>query len=283
MTSHSTILLTGGTGKTGRRLASLLNPETHTVRIASRSGEASHGHDAVRFDWKDEATYRHALEGVGAVYLVAPMDGATPLSAMLPFLEQALSAGVKRYVLLSASSLEAGGPMMGEVHAWLAENVPEWAVLRPTWFMQNFSEMHHRFTISNERRIYSATRDGRVPFVDATDIAKVGAHALVNGDALNRDVIVTGSKTLSYDEVAELISEACGFRVEHVKIDEAELASRHAGAGVDPQFAKILASMDTAIAEGMEDRVTNEVETLTGHEPSNFATFAASVASVWAA
>lgn len=69
----------------------------------------------------------------------------------------ALSSGVRRFVLLSASSLEAGGPMMGQVHAYLQSMAPEWAVLRPSWFMQNFSEQQRLATIRDEGAIYSAT------------------------------------------------------------------------------------------------------------------------------
>ncbi|HEV2604757.1 MAG TPA: ergot alkaloid biosynthesis protein, partial [Microvirga sp.] len=72
------------------------------------------------------------------------------------------------------SQFVPGDPMMGEVHAWLATNAPEWAVLRPSWFMQNFSEGPHGRTIREESAIYSATDTGRVGFISADDIAEVG-------------------------------------------------------------------------------------------------------------
>lgn len=56
---------------------------------------------------------------------------------------------MKRFVLLSASPFERGGPSLGQVHDYLAElgekggkeeggKGIEWAVLRPTWFMGMF-------------------------------------------------------------------------------------------------------------------------------------------------
>ena len=173
------ILVTGASGKTGRRVVEQLIGMGIQPRSALRTAD---GNDAVRFDWMAPETHLEALKDMGAIYLVAPPGVVDPLPVMLPFLQQALQCGVMRFVLLSASSLEAGGAMMGEVHAWLRSNVPSWIVLRPTWFMQNFSEHQHKSTIVEEASIFSATGDGRIGFIDAEDIAAVAAAALTEPD-----------------------------------------------------------------------------------------------------
>ncbi|WP_143704566.1 SDR family oxidoreductase [Porphyrobacter sp. TH134] len=122
---HDRILITGGTGKTGQLVASQLALRGVEVRIAARNPLSP---DQLRFEWNDPATHIDALEGVGAVYLVAPTDQTEHLSVMRPFLERAVSQVPGRLVLLSASSLEEGGPMMGEVHAWLSAHAPLWTV-----------------------------------------------------------------------------------------------------------------------------------------------------------
>jgi ergot alkaloid biosynthesis protein len=279
--SNPSILLTGGTGKTGRRIAAQLADKGIGARIASPTGEGAAGHQGVRFDWLDESTHADALAGISAIYLLAPAGVAEPLPAMQPFLDQALSANVRRFVLLSASSLEEDGPMMGKVHAYLRRNAPEWAVLRPTWFMQNFSEQQHLPTIRDEGRIYSATGDGRVPFIDAADIAAVAVEALTTGTSYNRDLVITGPQALSYDEAAAIIGQAIGRRIEHVRLSEAELARRHQALGLDEAYARTLATMDTAIARGAEDRVTDEVQAVTGRPPKDLASFALQERHAW--
>jgi uncharacterized protein YbjT (DUF2867 family) len=82
---------------------------------------------------------------------------------------------------------------MGQVHQWLKEKATEWTVLRPSWMMQNFTEGHHFVSIRNEDRIYSATEDGRVPFVSVDDIAMAAMVALT----LNADFILTGSQPIT--------------------------------------------------------------------------------------
>lgn len=272
------ILVTGGTGKTGRRVAERLRALGPAPRVATRR-PARPGE--VRFDWSDAATFDGAFGGICAVYLVAPAGVADPLAAMLPGLEHAMAANVRRFVLLSASSLEEGGPMMGAVHRRLREHAPEWVVLRPTWFMQNLSEQQHLPTIRIERAIYSATGDGRVAFIDAEDIAATAAVALTDPGMANGDLVLTGPEPLSYDDVARILSDAVGESVVHRRLGEAGMAERYRAAGMPGDYAATLAAMDTAIKAGSEDRVTETVERLTGSKPRTLQRFAAEHRACW--
>ena len=272
------VLVTGGTGKTGRRVADLLRGRGIPARVATRSPAAA---DQVRFDWADADSFAGALESVRAVYMVAPTGAAGLLDAMRPFIDQAIGAGVARLVLLSSSMLEEGGPLMGAVHAYLKAEAPGWTALRPSWFMQNFSEHQHVETIRTEGRIYSATQDGRVPFIDAGDIAAVAVEALLRDDFGNGDLILTGPETLSYDEVARLISASSGRPVAHHRLTLQELTSRFQAIGIPAEFAQALAGMDGAIAHGAEDRITDTVEAVTGRRPKTFAEFVLENGSRW--
>lgn len=279
--ARETILITGATGKTGRRLVQRLLSMGRAVRAASRSGHAAGGAEAVPFDWNEPEGHDRVLAGVGRVYLVAPVGTLDPHPVMAAFIDRALRSGVRRFVLLSASSLAEGGPAMGAVHRLLREIAPEWTVLRPTWFMQNFSEQQHRATIRDEGRIYSATGHGRVPFVDAGDIAEVAARALVDGDAHDTDHVITGPEALTYDQVAGILSEVLGRPVRHENLSEDALAERQLAQGMEPAYARLLSSMDTAIAGGSEDRTTDTVARVTGRSPRAFEDFARAAADAW--
>lgn len=263
------VLLTGGTGKTGRSIAQLLVAGGAEARIATRRPSAA---DQVRFDWEDAKTHCPALDGVSSVYLVAPTDRTEHLETMLPFLEEAVARVPGRLVLLSASSLDEGGPMMGQVHAWLRARASRWTVLRPSWFMQNFTTQHLA-SILDEGRIYSATQDGRVPFIDAANIAAVAVRALTDPAIASGDHVLTGPQALSYDEVARAITEVSGQPVCHYRLQTDELADRYADFGIPRHYALTLAVMDEAIAHGAEDRTTNEVERMTGRPANDFVTF----------
>lgn len=265
------VLVTGGTGKTGSLVAQLLAARGVEARIATRNATAP---EQVRFEWSDKASFHAALDGVGAVYLVAPTDRTDHLSVMRPLLEQAVEQGVAQLVLLSASSLHEGAPMMGEVHAWLRAHAPRWVVLRPSWFMQNFVTQHLR-SILHEGCIYSATQDGRTPFIDAADIAAMAVEALVGATFASGERVLTGPEALSYDEVAARITAVAQRPVRHCRLSVEELARRLAGFGIPEHYAAALARMDDAISQGSEDRITTEVEQGTGRKPTKLADFLA--------
>lgn len=273
------VLVTGATGKTGRRLAARLRALGVACWAASRHPPA--GPEGRRLDWSEPATWDAALEGASAVYLVPPTS-ADGIAAMIGFMRRAGERGVRRFVLLSASLLPAGGPGAGQAHQWLLENAAEWAVLRPSWFMQNFSEGPHRATIMAEGRIYTAAGDGRVGFIDAEDIARVAAAALSAARAPNTDAVLTGPEALSYDDAAARLSAVIGRPIAHVRIGVDDLAARHRAFGLPAATAQVLAAMDTLIAGGAEDRATPCVEALTGAPPTSFADFARANAGAWA-
>ena len=268
------VLVTGGTGKTGKGLVAQLREKGIAYRTASRSGEPS-------FDWGRSATWNAALEDVTSVYLVAPPTLADPFSRMVEFLQSAMLKGVRRFVLLSMSSLPAGGPAHGQVHRWLQDNSADWTVLRPAAFMQNFSEGQYLATIRSEGTIYSNTGTGRVPFIDAVDIAGAALAALTAPTALNSDFILTGDESITYDRVAELISQACGRRISHTHISTEQLIERFLARGLPERTAKFLAAGYQTIAAGAEDRMTDDLRTLTGKRPMTFEAFAEANANVW--
>ncbi|MFB7656843.1 MULTISPECIES: NmrA family NAD(P)-binding protein [unclassified Streptomyces] len=265
-----TTLVIGATGTTGRRTTARLIAAGHRVRAASRGAPPSAGAEAVRFDWYDTATHDAALDGADRVYLVPPVGDMDPAAVMLPFLRRARAAGVRRAVLLSTSAVPEGGPAVGVVHGALPGLFEEWAVLRPSWFMQNFTGGHaHAVTVREEGAILTATGSGRVGFVDADDIAAVAVRALTADRAPDTDLILTGPEALSHDDVAAILTRAGGRPVTHRRLTRERMRDRLATV-VPPDYADMLADMDRAIARGAEDRTTDTVQRLTGRPPRGF-------------
>lgn len=262
--SATTALVIGATGTTGSRVAALF--------AAGGPRAAAAGTEAVRFDWYDPATHDSALDGAEAVYVVPPIGAASPADTVLPFLERARGAGVRRAVLLSSSAVPAGGPATGKVHAALPDVFDQWAVLRPSWFMQNFTGDHvHARTAREEGEIRTAAASGRVPFIDADDIAAVAARALTDEHAPNTDLVITGPAALSYDDAAAVLSEVTGRTVTHRRLTYEQMRDR-LEEFLPAEFAAMLAGLDRLIAEGAEDRTTDTVERVTGRPPRDFRT-----------
>ncbi len=138
------ILLTGGTGTTAMRLARLLQAANKRVILASRKGAVPEPFSGVKFDWHDPATFPNPFAvdpTIESVYLVSPPGDPDVLGPMKPFIDLAVQKGVKRFVLLSVSTIEAGGPAMGKVHEYLISLGVEYFVIRPSWFFGMFQSL----------------------------------------------------------------------------------------------------------------------------------------------
>lgn len=131
-----TVLITGGTGNTGIRLAHRLHQAGHPILLTSRTGKAPDPYKAVQFEWFDPSTFQNPFDAdsnIDRVYLVGPVV-VDMLTYVKPFIDFAASKGVKRFVLLSASATEKGEAAMGEIHEYLVEKGVDYVVLRPSWF-----------------------------------------------------------------------------------------------------------------------------------------------------
>jgi festuclavine dehydrogenase len=142
----SQILVIGGTGTVGSRIVNQLAAASIPAIVASRSGEAPENEylTGVKFDWFDKTTHDAPFEaagepGIRAVYIIAPpvIDSAPLMKA---FINHALEKGTRRFVLQSATPIEAGSDAfgMGQVHSYLRDlgnqGKADWCALRPTWF-----------------------------------------------------------------------------------------------------------------------------------------------------
>jgi uncharacterized protein YbjT (DUF2867 family) len=212
--ARTTILVLGGTGKTSRRVARRMTEFGHTVRTAAR-----HGAD-VRFDWDDPATHRTAVDGVERAYLVAPVMRTRFAAQVSAFLDLAEAAGVEHITFLSAYGIDMAPPEVAlrAVELDLMERTSvTHSIVRPAWFMQNFSET---FLRPIDGAITVPTGDGGEAFVDADDIAAVAAATLADPSShTGAGYAPTGPDRLTMSEAADVIGRVTGRTIRHVDID----------------------------------------------------------------
>lgn len=270
--SDSSYLITGATGKTGRRVIRMLTERGLGVRAASRSG-------SVRFDWQDAVTWGPALEGVSAVYLVhaelGTMESAEQLGA---FARLAAESGVKRTVMVSQASPDAvdTSPVATAERAIIATGM-EFTVLRPRWFFQNFSEDFLRDAVlAQELRVPAGTSSEG--FVDAEDIAAVAVAALTEDGHAGKDYDVSGPGLLTFADIAAELSRATGRSIKYTELTNEQYVEEQVAVGVPVEFAQVIASAYHHLAGGDLEFLTKDVENVTGRPPISFADYARSAA-----
>ena len=253
----SNILILGGTGKTGRRVARRLDG----ARIAAR---------ASGFDLGDPSTW--ALDGVTAVYLVEPDLRAEPRLPRL--VTEAVAAGARRLVLLSAPRAgEEGHPLHAAERAVRGSGVG-WTILHPNWFAQNFSEGPWARGIRDGVLTLPAGA-GRAPFVDAEDIAEVAASALTDDRHHGQVYELTGPRAVSFGEAVGVIARAAGRKIEYADVEPEAFIERQIAYGVPDNVARLLTGLLADLRDGRGADVADGVERALGRPPRSFEDFAA--------
>ncbi|MEV7727432.1 NAD(P)H-binding protein [Streptomyces sp. NPDC087917] len=263
------ILVTGGNGKTGRRVAERLSARGRAVRVGSRTGDPA-------FDWNVPATWGPALEGVDRVYVTYYPDLAFPgaVEQIGAFAGAAVAAGARRLVLLSGR----GEEVAQRAEESLKASGADWTIVRASWFNQNFDES---FFLDPVRagEIALPTADAVEPFIDADDIADVVVEALTDDRHIGRTHELTGPRLLSFADVAAELSKVTGREIAYVPVSDADYRAVLRAEGIPEDFAELFA----LILDGRNAHLTDAVREVLGREPRDFADFAreAAATGVW--
>jgi uncharacterized protein YbjT (DUF2867 family) len=272
-TTPRTVLVTGGTGKTGRRVADRLRAAGHTVRIGSRTGSPP-------FDWHDPATWPAAVDGVDAAYLAYAPDLAFPgaADAVGAVARAAVERGVGTLVLLSGR---------GEARARRAEDLVRqagaaWTIVRAAVFAQNFTEGTFVEQVL-DGAVALPVADVAEPFVDIDDIADIAASALVDARHAGQLYEVTGPRLLTFGAALATIGAAIGRPVAYVHTSPAELRTGLVAAGVPDDDAANLVALFTEILDGRNSSLADGVQRALGRPAGDFGAVvdAAVAAGAW--
>lgn len=272
-TDKGLTLVTGATGKTGRRIAQRLTAAGWPVRIGSRNATPA-------FDWERRETWAPALDGVSAAYVAFVPDLAVEgsLDAIRGFLDAAQAAGVRRIVLLSGR----GEPEAQACEDELMGRDVQWTILRCSWFAQNFSE---NFFLDGVLAGEVVTPSGLAPdpLVDAEDIADAAFLALTEESHAGRLYEMTGPQALTYAEAVAEIARASGRDIRHVEVPVADYRAALEASDLPPEYVDLVMYLFTTVLDGRNTPVTNGVEQALGRPPRSFADFARRTAAegVW--
>lgn len=266
------VLVLGGTGKTGRRIAAGLEANGVPIRIGSRAATPS-------FDWNNEAGWDACLQDVEAAYVnYAPdlaMPGAT--DAIQAFVDRAKRQGVRRLVLLSGR----GEPEAQACERIVQESGLEWTVVRASWFFQNFSEGAF-VDMVNAGLITLPADDTPEPFVDVDDIADVAIAALSEPGHVGEVYEVTGPRLMTFADVALELSEATGRTIDYVQVAHNTFVDAARESGAPKDVIWVLDYLFSTVLDGRNAYLTDGVQRALGREPKDFADYAREVAATGA-
>lgn len=258
-----TTLITGGTGKTGSRVAHRLNALGHSVRAVSR-------HSEPRFDWYDDSTWEGALRGCTSAYLTFQPDIGIPGSDVIvgAFSRRAVALGCTRLVLLSGRGEDAARRAEA---AFIAAGA-EWTILRSAFFFQNFTEAFWAEEIAAGSLTMVESTVGE-PFVDADDIADVAVATLLDPAHIGRVHELTGPRLITFRDIAREMGTADGRPVAYRQLPVEDYVAALVSAGWPQEDAVGLAYLFDEVLDGRNAHVEFGVNDVLGREGRDFATF----------
>ena len=237
----SPALVTGATGKQGgavaRALVNLGIPVRALVRDATTpKAEALSvlGIELIQGDLNDVDSLRTACRGVRAVFSVQMPDISNPLSdsekvQAANLVNVAKIEGVPHFIQSTSSGTKHRGSAPGwdegrwhkthMGHYWDSKaaieelvreaGFPNWTIIRPAFFMENFVRPSFLFANWTEDRLLTAIKpDTRIAMVSVADIGMAVAAAIADPSRFNRVELELAGDCLTMRQIAAVLSDA---------------------------------------------------------------------------
>jgi uncharacterized protein YbjT (DUF2867 family) len=263
-----TVLVTGATGTVGSSVCAALADHDCEVRALARDpADAPDGAEPVAFDFEKPETWGRAFEGGDRLFLVRPPAIARVSEHLLPAVDAALRCGVEHVTLLSVLGAEKN-PLLPHrrIEKHLLDADCTYTLLRASFFMQNFDEVHAE-EIRDRGEIFVPAGNGTTSFVDARDIADVAALTLLEPGHENVAYDLTGGEALDYHEVAAIFTEVLDREVRYADPSALTFLRGMRERGESLGFVAVMLVLYTTARLGFAGRVTDDTERLLGRQP----------------
>jgi len=275
MAAKKMILITGGSGRLARRVLEILleqgkGPLAATTRHPEALADlAARGVDVRQADFATGAGLPGAFRGARKMLLVSTntLEGwGKRFEQHERAIRAAVQAGVEHIVYTSLAFPYPASPVPLAKDHFDTENLLREIGVEYTLLRNNIYTDSLLFSLPEAIRtgkLKAAAGDGRAAYVTGEDCAQAAAAALLHGDT-RAAYEITGPEALSFADLARIASELGGREVVYEPMaPEAWLAELKAG-GMDPMLAELWVGFDRAIAEGLLEVVTKDVERLAG-------------------
>jgi NAD(P)H dehydrogenase (quinone) len=282
------ILVTGAArqvGSVGFRIVELLRGKGVPVRAMVRRDDdrskalATLGAEIVTGDLTDVSDVNRVMEGCQRLYFGMSVSSSS-LEATVNTAAVAKHYGVElllniSQMTVSEMSLSKTTTSPQQKQHLLAEQALNWSGLpvvhvRPTVFLEN--PFFYGFAVETIRRTVELQWPfgaGKSSPIAAQDVARVMAEMLMSpGDHLGRTYALTGPNAQDLNAVAEEYAKGLGRAVQYRALRWEEWADQYLkDSGLPEHVSNHLATMALRHGENRDDRLTPDVEMVTGMKP----------------
>jgi len=266
------ILITGATGRIGRRVVERLVAADQPLRVLVRDEEkAKHllsvGIEVVVGNLADYDLVQSAVNGTQSVMLLSPVD---PQQVELQGNVVKAASATSRPYIVKISGLATALDSYVDSGRWHAETEQQiqssglrHTFLRPLFLMQNLAFLLD--SARSEGVIRAGVGNSKIAMVDADDVAEVTAKLLTdNNISVNRVVTLTTAKSVTYHQVASVFTEVLGRKIRYEQQSLEEVRQALLKSKQPEWHINILLQFNRAFLEGKGDATNTTVEDILG-------------------
>jgi uncharacterized protein YbjT (DUF2867 family) len=275
---HDPVLVTGATGRVGRRVIDRLLEAGVPVRALTRRRAEVRLPSAVEVvsgDLTAPESLDAGLQGVSAVFLVWTL----PLTTAPAVIER-LATHTQRVVFLSSphrtphpffQQPNPAATLHADIERLIAESGLASTMIRPGMFASN--ALHWwSVPIKNGEVIRWPYAAAETAPIDERDVAAVAARALCDDGHAGGDYVLTGPESLSQAEQVRIIGAAIGRRTQFQELSQDEFRRETAETWPRPVVDMLLAAWEATM--GRPAFMTSTVLDVVGSPPRTFAQWA---------
>jgi len=135
--------------------------------------------------------------------------------------------------------------------------------------MQNLDDFLCK-EIKERKRIFVPAGKGKTSFVDTRDLAEISALSLINlEENKNKIHVITDNKALDFYEVAKIMTDVLGMKVEYTNPSVKAFKEFMTKIGEDKGFINVVVGVHFPTKLGLAKGIKNDFEKITGRKPSN--------------
>jgi NAD(P)H dehydrogenase (quinone) len=274
------ILVTGATGHLGMAVIQNLLKKTSPNQISALVRDESkasalkeQGVDIRVGSYDDTASLDKAMQGIEKVLLIAGTDEDNRLRQHQNVVDAAKKSGVQciAYTSRNLKDRTTLANKLMEGHFQTEDSIKEcglnYFLFRNVLYMDTIPQFVGKSVF--DTGIDLPTGQGRVPFALRNEMGEAIANALLESGCDDRIYQLTGSKSYSFEDVADILSDLSGKKVAYTPAERSDFEAQMKERGAPEMMIERVTGFLNDIKNGQEEEVSPDLENLLGRKPAS--------------
>lgn len=234
------------------------------------------GVNITKGDYDDYPSLLKAFEGIDKLLFVSGSDVMKRLSQHQNVIKAAKEAGVKHIIYTSfqrkneaeSSPLWIVAQSHLQTEKWIKESGIDFSILKNNLYM-DFLPGFIGEKVLETGVIYVPAGNGRISSVLREEMAEAAANIINSSNHQNKEYDFTNSESVSYQDIAQIISEVSGKSISYISPSVEEYTQTLLNYGLPAEAIGIFSSFAVGQASGELDNVSKDLENILGRKPES--------------